>query len=137
MDKESFMKSIREGSQHVLIAERARRWRWPDVHPIAGRMAGIARSSHGSRPGRGPTRRTRPEVVSELRHRFAAAHVPSESMAWYLIDFKQAVDALDEYDIESGEPKSADHASTARSWSSPIGNEARCSASPTAAAASR
>lgn len=103
MDKGSFMKSIREGSQHVLIAERCEggvglMYTRSPAEWLSSLAAHMDLGQVEVRPGAHA-----PEVVSELRHRFAAAHMPSEALAWYLIDFKQAVDALDEYDIESGE----------------------------------
>jgi hypothetical protein len=104
MDKESFMKSIREGSQHVLIAERCEggvglMYTRSPAEWLGSLAAHMDLGQVEVRPGAHAA-----QVVTELRTRFAAAHVPSEAMAWYLIDFKQAVDALDEYDIETGEP---------------------------------
>lgn len=46
------------------------------------------------------------KVVKYLRSRFSVADVPSRHMPWYLVDYKQAVDALDEIDLATGEPRS-------------------------------
>jgi hypothetical protein len=42
-------------------------------------------------------------VVDYLRARFQFAHVPSDALPWYLIDYLQAIEALDRVDLRTGE----------------------------------
>jgi hypothetical protein len=44
------------------------------------------------------------KIVRYLRSRFSIASIPSERMPWYLVDYPQAIEALDEVDLETGEP---------------------------------
>lgn len=44
-------------------------------------------------------------VTERLRRRFAITHVPSDALPWYLIDYRQALEALDSIDLDTGELK--------------------------------
>lgn len=43
------------------------------------------------------------KVVESLRRRFAIAHTPSDAFPWYLIDFAQAIAALNAIDLNTGD----------------------------------
>lgn len=46
------------------------------------------------------------KIVKYLRSRFSIANIPNGLMPWYLVDYPQAIEALNEVDLESGEPRS-------------------------------
>jgi hypothetical protein len=101
---EKVMKQIVPGSQHAVIVKRAtdglvglfftvdpRAWLTALSAHMELEDAEVRASVHA------------PRLVSFLRARFSHAHQPGDAMAWYLIDFPQAVNALEDFDMSSGE----------------------------------
>lgn len=106
MDKAKLMKQIRPGSLHVVVAGRldgtvgflytrepldwlAKLGSHMDLGEIEVRASAAAE-----------------KIVRHLRSLFAVANVPSSRMPWYLVDYQQAVAALDGVNLQTGEPLS-------------------------------
>jgi hypothetical protein len=106
LDREKLMKQIQPGSLHVVVA---------------GRLDGTVGFLYTRNPldwlatlgnhfelGEIEVRASAAaeKIVRYLRSRFSVAHIPNERMPWYLVDYPQAVQALDEIDLDTGEPTS-------------------------------
>jgi hypothetical protein len=106
LDREKLMKQIQPGALHVVIAAR-----------LDGTVGFLytrnpldwlaALGSHfelGEIEVRASA--AAEKIVRYLRSRFSVASIPSERMPWYLVDYPQAIEALDEVNLETGEPSS-------------------------------
>lgn len=106
MNRERLMKQIQPGALHVVVA---------------GRLDGVVGflytrdplewlSHFGSHVELGEIEvrasAAADKIVKHLRSRFSIANVPSSAMPWYLVDYSQAIDALNEIDLTTGEPVS-------------------------------
>lgn len=104
MDQEKLMKQIQPGELHVVIAGR--------LDGVVGflytrdPLEWLARLGSHMDLGEIEVRASAAavKIVKYLRSRFSKANVPSDSMPWYLVDYCQAVEALEEVNIATGEP---------------------------------
>jgi hypothetical protein len=106
LDKAKLMKQVRQGSLHVVVAGRLD----GTVGFLFTRepMEWLATLGSHFDLGEIEVRATAAaeKIVKYLRSRFAVANVPSSRMPWYLIDFAQAIEALDGVNLQTGEPES-------------------------------
>jgi hypothetical protein len=100
------MKQIHPGEQHVIIASRIQDgavglfYTREPGNWLAAIAAHFQLASVEVRPSSAA-----PKVIEALRRRFAVAHTPYDTMPWFLVDFRQAVEALNALDVETGEPR--------------------------------
>lgn len=97
------MKEIQAGQQHVIIASRADGavgifYARDPLNWLAALGTHAPLEDVEVRPSAAAAK-----VVEQLRARFAPAHFPSTALPWYLIDYSQAVQALDQLDLDTGE----------------------------------
>jgi hypothetical protein len=103
MNREKFVKQIQADSMHAMVVKRGdglvglfytrEPMNWLGIlsqHALI-EEAEVRPSAHS------------PRIVSFMRARFAHAHTPNEAFPWYLVDFQQAVDALNDFNHETGE----------------------------------
>lgn len=104
INREKLMKQIQPGALHVVVAGR--------LDGVVGflytrdPLEWLARLGSHMELGEVEVRATpaADKIVKHLRSRFSMANVPSSAMPWYLVDYRQAVEALDEIDLSTGEP---------------------------------
>lgn len=104
MDREKVMKQIQPGALHVVVAGR--------LDGVVGflytrdPLEWLARLGSHMELGEIEVRASAAadKIVKHLRSRFSVANVPSAAMPWYLVDYRQAVEALNEVDLITGEP---------------------------------
>jgi hypothetical protein len=103
VNPEKIMKQVTPGAQHALLVKRADGvvglfFTREPMNWLGVLSQHIEIEEAECRPSPAS-----PRIVSHLRARFAHAHIPNESYPWYLIDFPQAVEALGDFDLATGE----------------------------------
>lgn len=97
------MKDIQQGQQHVIIAARADGaiglfYAREPLNWLAALGTHAVLEDVEVRPGEAAAK-----VIEALRGKFQAAHFPGLALPWYLIDYRQAINALNEFDLDTGE----------------------------------
>lgn len=104
MDQEKLMKQIQPGALHVMVVGRQD----GTVGFLYARdpLNWLAQLGTHVQLGEVEVRvsAAAERIVNYLRTRFRIANVPSSPHPWYLVDFDQARRALDEVNLETGEP---------------------------------
>ncbi len=100
---EQAMKHIVPGEQHVIVASRQQDGavglfytREPGNWLVA-----LSNSCQLDQVEVRPSVKA-PSVVEQMRKRFASIHIASSALPWYQLDFRQVIEALDEYDLTRG-----------------------------------
>jgi hypothetical protein len=97
------VKQIQPGQQHIIIAGRddgavGLFYARDPLNWLAAIGTHFALADVEVRPGTAAV-----QVVEEMRAQFAFAHLPGAALPWYLIDYRQAIDALNARNLDTGE----------------------------------
>lgn len=104
MNQEKLMKQVTPGEMHAIVASRVADgavglfYARDPITWLAAIGAHCQIDQAEVRPAAAAAK-----VIERLRAKFSATHIPSAALPWYLIDHDQAVAALDEINMATGE----------------------------------